>query len=362
MDRYFISKSEIEQDTALNQFKEKIALSPMFDDNYNEEALAIQEAYLVYPMVDGMIKNLDYLVVMDGKETSGVIDSKYSYVDKNFLLKRLSTRDFIEKELNPKEFYILNSSDMVEAQSIFVKKLLDKTTSSICERHHLLLTLKGNVLDVAPIRNFDSLEKRYYLEKIYQFTYFENGNKKSYQSIYSTISKEFYSFDFKKSKEYEEYLKRFRKPIVAIPKHLIHFYEDISFDVYMKTKKELQYLDQTELFHKIKNNIKYQDYVKYEEYLLQLIFYFKKKSYLSQLEFPVKTLEEEIFFDYLTLKFQADSGYKLAKHIQNGLVEDNYEKMLKISADLKNSTAKKELYLYYSSPRFYNENLMKRYS
>ncbi len=362
MERYLVSKAETKEEDAISLFKERVKNNPKFQSTYDEDLLAVQEGYVVYPFIDGTIKNLDYLVVMDNKQVSGLIDSKCSYADKNFLMRKLSTRDFLEKEINLSELNIINREELDLAQSQFIGQLMDKTTNSICERHRFILTQKKNVLDIAPIRHFDELHKRYYLEKVYLLKYFQKDEKKTYTSLYSSIHHDFYEFDFLKSNEFKEFKRLHKRPIVPIPKEFVHYYEDLAFDVYKKTSEELKYITQGELFHKIKKNIKYEDYSKHRDYLLQLIFFFKKKNYLSQLVYPTKNLEQEIFFDYLTLKHQPDSGYKLAKYVKDGFITDDYAKLLKISADLQNSFARKELYLYYSSAQFYNEYQMKRYS
>lgn len=362
MEQFFLSKENVSKEQVLNYFKEKIKENPKFVSEVDEELIAVTDGYWVYPFLEGQLKNLDYLVLIDGKQTSGVIDCKGNYASRDFLNRKLKTRDFVEKEITLSEYHLLNASILGESEKEFIEYLLDRTTTQICDRHHLVLTTRQNVLDIAPIREFDSYNKRIYLEKVYVLTYYEKGTKKTFKSIYSTILNEFYELDYLKSKSYEEFYKLYKRPIVSLPKNLLNDYYQLAFEVYLKTKEELKFISESDLFHKIRKNIKYKDYTKYNDYLLQLIFYFKRKNYLSELTLPTISLKEEIFFEYLTLKYNPESGMKLAEKVKSGLLKDDRLKFLKYASDLKNSYARKELYLHYSSPRFYNESYMKRYS
>lgn len=362
MERYFLSKGEISKEQALEVFKNKINESPKFSKEIDDELIVITEGYWLYSFLDGWLKNLDYLVIQDGKQTSGTIDCSHNLASKEFLLRKLNTKNFVEQEIDLKELYCLNIKEPEEAQKKFIQGFYSKMTDSICERHHLLLTQKGNALDIAPIRDFNELQKRVYLEKVYKINYYDRASKKNYQSLFSTLQTDFYELDFSPSNEFQAFYKLYRRPIISLPKDLLPMYYDLVFDVYLKTQEELKYMQEKELFHKIKKNLQYKDYTKYNDYLLQMIFYFKKKNYLKELSLPTQQLKEELFFEYLTLRYHPDSGLKLAKKIQSGLIDEDYVKMLKFASDLGSSYAKKELYVYYSSPRYYNEYYMKRYS
>lgn len=362
MDRYFLSKKEASKEDAIACFHKKIMAMSKFHKEIDEKLIAVTEGYWVYPFIEGWLKNMDYLVIQDGKQTSGVIDCRHSYASKDFLLRKLSTRDFLEKELNIQEYYCFNTKELDSSQSEFIAGLFDKMTDNICNRHHLLLSQNGNSLDIAPIRDFEELEKRIYLERVYQITYYDRHSKKTYQSLYSTHYDDFYELDFVPSKEFAEFYKSFKRPIVALPKYLLSSYYDMVFDVYLKTKEELQYIDEKELFHKIRKNLQYKDYSKYHDYLLQMIFYFKRKNYLKEFTLPAQHLKEELLYEYLTLRYHPDSGLNLAKKVRSGLIKDDDIKLLKYASDLGNSYARKELYVYYSSPRYYSESNMKRYS
>ena len=115
------------------------------------------------------------------------------------------------------------------------------------------------------------------------------------------------------------------------------------------------------LYLKAKENIKYKKNAQYNDYLDELIFYFKKSKYLSLFENKEKTLKSKIFYNYLTLKFIAESGYSLAMLVKLGIVEDDYVRLLEISTKLGDLEAQKALIEYYNSPKNYNENKLKRY-
>ena len=72
-------------------------------------------------------------------------------------------------------------------------------------------------------------------------------------------------------------------------------------------------------------------------------------------------LKDKIFYYYLTLGHNKESGLELAKLIKLGLVSDSYPKMLMKSTELGSLEAKKYLIEYYKSPKYYNENILKRY-
>ena len=93
-----------------------------------------------------------------------------------------------------------------------------------------------------------------------------------------------------------------------------------------------------------------------------MFFYFKKRSYLAFYTIKGNSLKEEIFYCYLTLKFDPQSGYRLAQLVKDHISEDNYLSLLNTSSKLGNTLAKKTLYEYYSQPKNFNEYYIKRYS
>ena len=77
--------------------------------------------------------------------------------------------------------------------------------------------------------------------------------------------------------------------------------------------------------------------------------------------YNLKLNNNKIFYYYLTLNYNCDSGYSLASLVKLGIIKDDYTKLLIKSAKLGNMQAKKALVEYYSNPRNYDENMMKRY-
>lgn len=362
LDNYYVYKKELTKEQIIEIFVNAINASPKFKKTINEDLITFNSQYLIYPFIEGNIKNLDYLIVRDGKEQSGVIDAQYSLASKDFILNNLSAKSFDIEEKDIKDYPLINQKTINEYDQLFIEKLLEKTTNNICIRHNLYLSQKVNAIDIAPIREFHEYKRRYYLENVYLITYYDRHIKKTYKSLYSPLLEKFYYLDFLKSEEYEKFYKRFKRPIVYIPDDYKIYYYDIAFDIYLKTEEELKYIESHELYNKLRKNVKYHEYTKYRDYLGQLIFYYRRRGYLSEFNIDKNDYKSKIFYSYLTLKYNEESGYILANYVKENLVDDDYVKLLTYSFKLGNSFAKKALYEYYSNPRYYNENIIKRYS
>ncbi|MDE6241204.1 MAG: hypothetical protein K2M08_02150 [Anaeroplasmataceae bacterium] len=362
METCYVFRKDLEKEEIIEKYKSRILNDPKFDTEINLEQISITSGFLVYPFIDGNIKNLEYLVLRDGKQKSGVIDASCSLVSKDFLLHELSIKDFKEEEHNINEYNIFNVKDIEIYEKEFIKRLLEKTERSICQRHNLILTERKNSIDISPIKTFNEFNKKYYLEEVYCLDYFSKKHRKPFKSMYSSITDSFYSIDFKRSEQFMDFYKEFKRPVVYVPKEYLEYYYDLAFNVYIATKEELKYIKPSLLLSKIRKNIKYKEYSKYSEYLNQLIFYFKRKEYLKEFTNAQEGLKKDIFYSYLTLKHNPQSGYHLAELVLNHVVEDNYLKLLDISARQGNTLAKKALFEYYSEPKNYNSYYVKRYS
>lgn len=362
METCYVFRRELEEKELIEKYKSKILNNPKFEAELNVDQISVTSGFLVYPFIEGVIKNLEYLVLRSGKQISGVIDATCSVISKDFILHELSVKNFIEEEHTVQEYNVFNVKDIELYDKEFIKLILDKTERSICKRHNLILTEKANAIDVAPIKTFEEFNKKYYLEEVYSFDYFSKKHKKPFKSMYSPLTDTFYSLDFKRSETYTTFYKEYKRPIVYIPKEYLELYYDLVFQVYLSTKEELKFMKPSELLAKIKKNIKYKEYSKYSEYLNQLIFYFRRKEYLKEYQNPRSGLNFDIFYSYLTLKYNPQSGYRLAELVLHHIVQDNYLKLLDISAKLGNSLAKKALFEYYSEPKYYNSYYVKRYS
>ena len=362
LENCYVYRKEIDQDTLLSIYKEKIKANPKFQNEILEEQISITEGFLVYPFIEGNIKNLEYLVLRNKKQQTGVIDVACNLASREFLFYQHTIKCFAE-ENHPISDYIIFNKDVIDFyQKEYIKRILEKTTESICKRHNLILTEHANSIDISPIKTFDNYQIKYYLEEVYCFDYFSKHQKTPFKSIFSTLKNDFYILDFKKSEDFETFFKLYKRPIVPIPKIYLDQYYDISFKTYLTTKEELKYMKPSELYYKIKKHVKYEEYSKHNEYLNQLIFYFKRTQYLKELMPLGNELRQEIFYYYLTLKHKPESGYNLAKLVLNHVIEDNHIRLYEISVRQGNTLAKKALFEHYSEPRSYNSYYIKRYS
>lgn len=362
METCYVYRKEIPHEDLIQIYEKKLQANPKFAKEVFPKNISITQGFWVYPIFDSSIKNLQYLILRDGNQESGVIDVNCNLVSRDFLLRELSTKIFSKEEHTIQEYVLFNLEEIEKYEKEFIDRILEKAKKSICKRHNLIYTDRKNGMDISPIKDFEVLDKKYYLEEIYCIDYFENGRKKPWKSYYSTIYDEFYSLDYCKSQEFDSYYKLYKRPIVYIPKEYLDLYYDLSFAIYLSTEEELKYMKPSQLQTKLRKNVKYKEYTKHKEYLNQLIFYFRKKEYLRELPLPSSNLRNEIFFWYLTLRYNSLSGYHLAELVSNHVLLDNYLKLLSISAKQENTLAKKSLYEYYSNPYSYSEYHMKRYT
>ena len=312
LERYYIYKKDLDNTSLLEAYKAELTKkNKKFILDVDEDLIAITKGYYVYPFIDGMVKDLEYLIVSDHKQKSGKIDMRCNVASREFILNELNTSQFEEETISLEELNIFNHSDLQKYEDLFISVLLDRATTAICQRHNLILTDKNNTIDIAPIRDFQEINKRFYLEEIYVMEYFEKGKRNVYKSVFSSYFNAFYTFDYLKTKEYMDFYKRFKSPVAYIPKDYIDFYYDIAYQVYLNTCEGLKY---------------------------------------------------DVFYCYLTLKFNPQSGYQLASYVKDGILEDNYIKLLSYAQKQGNSLAKKALYEYYTNPKTYNAYYVKRYS
>lgn len=360
MEDLYLYENNISIEEIKNKFIESLIGNKIYSTEFISENLLIEAKYIIYPFILGEIKNINYFIVKGNIEKNGVIDGEYSYINNDFLLNELKIEDFILTNKTIDEFNVINEYVIEKDFNKFLCKLNDKLEKGICDRHNLRLSQRENKLDIAVIKEFDKLEKKYYLEQIYEITYLDE-KKKIYKSIYSSLKNEFYKLDFMYNDSFKEYLKQYRKPIVKIPKEFVDEYYKLSYRVYNKVCEELKYITEEKLYYKAKENVKYKKNIQYYDYLDKLIFYFKKNKYLVLFESKEKNLKKKILFYYLTLNYLSESGYSLAILVKLGVIEGNYLKLLEISDKLGNLEAKRALLEHYNSPRFYNENKLKRY-
>ena len=360
MEELYLFENNIDIEEVKYKFIEALTKSKIYQNEFVVENLIIEAKYIIYPFIHGKIKNINYFIVKGINEKNGVIDGEYSYINNAFLLNELKTDNFTTTNKTLDEFDIINLEVIEKDFDKFLCKLNEKLEKGICDRHNLRISVKENKLDIAVIKEFDILKKQYYLEQVYEITYLDS-KKKIFKSIYSPLKDEFYKLDFMFNESFKEYLKNYKRPIVSIPKEYYLDYYRLSFEIYSKVKEELNYITEERLYIKAKENIKYKKNVQYYDYLDKLIFFYKRNKYLSLYENKYQSLKSKIFYYYLTLKHISESGYSLAMLVKLGIIDDDYIKLLEISAKLGNLEAQKSLIEYYNSPKNYNENKLKRY-
>lgn len=364
MNRYRLLNERINKDEIIKIYKDKIVKSSKFINEINDELISVEEGFYLYCFMYGKVRDLEYYVLVDKKNIDGKIDVEIDYPSGMFLFNGLKRNNYQEVS-GLDDLFIFNKEDIDKLDNEFINAFNERCIDSICQRHKVILTDKKNKIDITPIREFEILDKEFYLEKVYKIHYVTN--KKNYVSVISGVSGKFYYLDFIYSDIYNDFLKKYKYPIVYIPDMLKDIYYDKSFDVYVKTLDELRYIKERELFNKIKENYLNVNHPNYYFYLLQGIFYFKKKSFLKYYQINKNDDIRYVLFDlYLTCYYQADSGYKLYEYSGVGLLEDNSLKniirLLEISFKLGNVYAKKILFDHYHKPKYYNEYYIKRYS
>lgn len=365
--KYYVFESKIDKEMVLQRYMEQVRLNPRFEDEMDEHLITVEEGYYVYSFISGVVTNQDYLIVQENTSKSGKLDIDYTHSPKEFLLNGLN-RDLPKQEISRvTELRIFNPKEPEEAEKLFLTNLLDKGEASICARHHLIRTDKKNTLDIAPLASFKENKRAYYFEKRFIIHYRTKTKKKDIVSDFSGVLERFYTLQFVESAAFTEFLKKYKRPIVYIPQNLQNYYYDISFKVYLSTKEELKYITESELLSKIKKNLQYKEYSKYKDYLLQGIFYFKQRHFLSDFEIEKTEDHQYLLFQYyLTLSYQADSGVELAEYASMGLLEKNdwsvRQKYLMTAYRLGNQYAKKLLYEHFSHPKYYSEHFQRRYS
>lgn len=363
---YRIFIESINKDSAYIKYKDAIVSSSKFIKDINDELITIEEGYYIYCFYHGEIKDLEYLAIQNNKNIKGKIDIEHDYFSGDFLLNDLS-RDMANNSINSLDGYnIFNMSDVIKCEKFFINSIISKGEEMICKRHRVLLTNKDNKVDVVPIREFKVFNKDFYLEKVYKIHYVSKFKKKNYVSIISGVTGRVYELSYIINEEYKEFLKKYKNPIVYIPNFLKEDYYEKCYKIYLKTKEELRFLSEKELYKKIKDNIENNNHPNHEEYLLEGIFYFKKRGYLKYYNvIETNRLRITLLDLYLGLNYQNLCGYKLAEYYKLGIIlGDNKDriKMLETSCRLGNVAAKKLLYEHYLEPKYYDEYYLKRYS
>jgi hypothetical protein len=362
---YYLFDNAITHEEALSIYIDKIKKDNRYINEIDETLITVEEDYNVYYFFDADIIDHSYYYIdkENNIKVDGKIDLYNNKSDPLFLLNNLSKYDSNAK-LDDFNNYIYEEK-YKEALGLFLEELKDKAITTICKKHNNQPS-KYVHIDIDLISGFTNYKLDVYIEKVYIFRYRSTVSKKDFISILSSVSKEFYSFEFIYNNEFNKYLKLYKRPLSYIPKTFIDYYYMDGFNTYVNVNKKLEFETYKSILAKIKENIEYEDYTPYNEYLYAGIFYFKISSYLKKMNTDNNELKKKIYLAYLTLNYQASSGLFLYECATLGLLEDNsvnYKiKLLNYSYKLKNLMAKKLLYEHYKNPRYYDERLLKKYS
>lgn len=72
LERYYIYKKDLDNTSLLESYKAELTKkNKKFILDVDEDLIAITKGYYVYPFIDGMVKDLEYLIVSDHKQKSG---------------------------------------------------------------------------------------------------------------------------------------------------------------------------------------------------------------------------------------------------------------------------------------------------
>lgn len=360
--KYRILDCEMSQTEVIQDYVDFIRDDLRYSKDVDKDLISIEEGYYVYGFYHAKILDWQYLAIDKTKQINGVINGESDFVSPNFIFNELSRKNYSEV-LSIEDLNVFNFDELSKEKKAFIDKLIFKTESNIYKRHNI----KNRGVDLALIKEFSEYEEEIYLEKIFKIHYRIKEKRKDLISFYSGVKKEFYIFNFPFSYEYNQYLKKHKKPITYIPNKLVDLYHKIGFKIYLDTVSELKFIDEKNLVKKIKTNIKYDQHPKYLDYLYKGIFYYKIKEFLYKYSLSNDLGLKRYLLDlYLTLNHNPNSGLILSDFSLAGLCEKNNLKeklmFLNKSYSLGNLEAKKKLFEHYMEPKFYDEYFIKRYS
>lgn len=364
---FYLLDCPITLEEAKKIYIEYVVSQDQYIKTVDESILTIEETFYLHSFIEGKVVDQDYLIVKGDITKSGLIDMENTTFSKDFLLEGLDRNHNIVAIESLDEIKVENENELENCMHRFLSGLQNKMETAICARHHLVLTERQNKLDIAPIRSFYRFDWRVYLEKVFVFRYRLSGVKKDYVALLSAQTGRFKTICFPPSEAFNNFIKRFKRPIVYIPNYLKDYYYQIAFSIYEQTMEELKYTTEVELQKKIKTNLSYKGYSKYKDYLFQGIFFFKQKKLLAS--YPIeetKDIKKMIFQYFLTLNYQSESGMHLAEYYKMEILEENDIKdflhFVTVSFRLGNISAKKILYEHFNHPRYYNSYFLRRYS
>jgi len=335
-----------------------------FNHNINIDRLNIIDSYLDYYYYNIKIFNLPYFL-FDTKKNYHIdskLDINYIYQDPNYILNEISRNDEVEiDDINSINLY-------QDKEDITYKRVIDKINNKAInialDTNHI--KYKDSKLQIGLIDKLDECNIKKIYEHILIFHYKSNERRNDFISILSLYNKTFYKLEFEHNDTYLEFYKYYKRPSMYIPKDYLDYYYNKAFNSYISIIDKLKFETNSKILKKIKEGIMYKDYSLYNEYLDLGIYYYRLNKYLNKYEYKGITLKERIYYSYLTLYYNKDSGVFLANSFDLDLLDSNNIntkiKYLKISNSLGSLEAKALLFKHYSSYLYYDESKKNRYA
>lgn len=363
--KYFLFEDFLNEDKALKMFKKAVLRDSRFTDVIDDRFLTVEQKYNSYYFFECDINNHSYFFKNKQTDESydGKMDIHYSMSDKDFILNELNKKNCAEVESG--EYPEFETEKRTRVYKEFVEGIKDKALRNITAKHNAKPS-KWIHIDISPLEGFHQFSESVYFEKIYIFRYRNEQKRTDFISILSAFNQEFYELDFVKSPAYQEFLMKNKRPVGPVPKEYLKYYYTDAFRIYGQMNQKLEFETAKNILKKIRDNIQYENYSLYKEYLETGIYYYRIQSYLKKLTVAEKPLKYHIYMAYLTLKHQNESGYFLYECADLGLLKNNEIKdklrFLEYSYRLGNLKAKKALYEHYSFPLYFNPVMVKKYS
>lgn len=335
-----------------------------FNHNISFDRLNIIDSYFDYYSYSLKILNLPYYLLDIKKDyhIDAKIDINFMYQDPNYVLNEINRND--ETEISNTN----NINLYDDKEKYFYKRVLEliniKAINNALDINNS--KYKNVKLQIGLIDKFDECNIKKIYEHILIFYYKSLERKNDFISILSLYNKTFYKLEFEHNDSYLEFYKYHKRPNAYIPKEYLDYYYLNAYKAYLSINEKLKFETNGKILKKIKEGINYKDYSLYNDYLNLGIYYYKLNKYLSYYIYKGKTIKEKIYYAYLTLYYNKDSGLFLANCFDMDLLEskdiNTKIKYLKISNSLKSLEAKTLLFKHYSSSLYYDEYKMKRYT
>lgn len=353
---YYQYKNTISNIEALELYKKEILNDIRIDCKLDEENLTIEEKYIPYTFFECEVNNHGYFFKSDTKEINGYVDVKMSCPDLDFIKNGLLKDDLVLSDCGA----LTDEKKIEKNQKLFIKLLKEKLLKNILIKHNLV-GVRHNI-DISPLKDLKHYLLTVILERVFIFRYRNKMFRHDFISIISAVNKNVYLFNFPFSDDYNSFVHSYGRTIEYLPSEYRQLYFKRAYYVYVQMKKVLEYEDKRSIYKKIKKNISYTSSNIHDEYVDMGIYYFKNKAMLKYLKPKNNCIIEKLYYSFLTLKCDSDSGVFLYEFFVLQGNDRPYLRYLEISYHLGSIKAKKLLYEHYSNPLFYNDYFVKKYS